>query len=256
LRGPCIKLNPTTQRPGARMTYFEITLPTAAENVALDEALVAMAEEGSGGSALRVWELDHRAVVLGASGRVAEDVKRDACEADGIPIARRSSGGGTVLIGPGALNFTVVLPVGSDPRLGGVDTAQIHVLERAAEALRAAGPDVRVMGSGDLTLDGRKFSGSAQRRLKRWVMVHATVLYGLDLADVSRYLHPPKRQPSYREGRAHDDFLTLVPLSRPEIVAALRMAWPGESGESPPPIELAARLVVEKFGRDDWTNRL
>jgi lipoate-protein ligase A len=238
------------------MTYFEMTLPTAAENVALDEALVESAEEGTGGPALRVWELDHRAVVLGASGRIVEDVRRDACRADGIPVVRRSSGGGTVLIGPGALNFTVVLPIESDPRHKAVDTAQRLILERAAEALRALGPDVRVMGSGDLTLDGRKFSGSAQRRLKRWVMVHATVLYGLDPALISRYLRPPKRQPSYREGRSHDDFLTLLPLSRPEIVAALREAWPGDPGESAPAIERSARLVVEKFGRDDWTNRL
>ena len=118
--------------------------------------------------------------MLGASGRIGEDVDLDACRADGVPIARRSSGGGTVLIGPGALNFTVVLPVDADDRLRAVDTAQLYVLERSAEALRGSGPDVRVLGSGDLTLDGRKFSGSAQRRLKRWVMVHATILYGLD----------------------------------------------------------------------------
>lgn len=238
------------------MTYFEMTLPTAAENVALDEALVASAEEGAGGEALRIWELDHRAVVLGASGRRAEDVDLEACWADGVPLARRSSGGGTVLIGPGTLNFTVVLPVEADPRLRGVDTTQQYVLERAADALRAHGPDVRVLGSGDLTIDGRKFSGSAQRRLKRWVMVHATVLYGLDLAAIGRYLRPPKRQPSYREGRSHDAFLTLLPLDRPAIVAALRAAWPGEPGKSMPPLELTRRMVVEKFGRDDWTDRL
>lgn len=238
------------------MTYYEITLPTAAENVALDEALVAEAEEGSGGSALRVWELDHRAVVLGASGRIAEDVDLIACRADGVPIARRSSGGGTVLIGPGALNFTVVLPIESDPALKGVDTAQAYVLGRAAESFRARGPDVRVLGSGDLTINGRKCSGSAQRRLRRWVMVHATVLYGLDPAIVSRYLRTPKRQPSYREGRSHDEFLTLLPLSRPAIVAALRAAWPGGPGESGPPLERTGRMVVEKFGRADWTDRL
>jgi lipoate-protein ligase A len=153
------------------------------------------------------------------------------------------------------LNFTVVLPVEADPRLRGVDTTQAYVLERSAEALRALGPDVRVLGSGDLTIDRRKISGSAQRRLRHWVMVHATILYGLDPAMISRYLRPPRRQPSYREGRAHGDFLTLLPLSREAIVGALRAAWPG-AGESAPPLELAGRMVVEKFGRADWTGRL
>jgi lipoate-protein ligase A len=238
------------------MTYHEITLPTAADNVALDEALVTAAEEGTGGETLRVWELDHRAVVLGASGRMAEEVDLDACRADRLPIARRSSGGGTVLIGPGALNFAVVLPVDADPRLKGVDTTQAYVLERTAEAIRTLGPDAVVLGSGDLTIDGRKFSGSAQRRLKRWVMVHATILYGLDPAMISRYLRPPKRQPSYREGRSHGDFLTRLPLPREAIVGALRAAWPAGPAEVAPPLELAGRMVLEKFGRADWTERL
>lgn len=238
------------------MRFLNITLPTAAENVALDEALVVSAEEGSGGSTLRVWELDHLAVVLGASGRTLDDVNVDACRADGVPIARRSSGGGTVLIGPGALNFTVVLPIDADPRFRAVDTAQVAILERVAEAIRGTGADARVRGSGDLTLDGRKFSGSAQRRLRRTLMVHATLLYRMPAGAVSRYLRPPLRQPSYREGRSHDDFLTNLPLDRPSIVGAITTAWPCVGVGGDPPLELARRLLAEKFGRDDWTSRL
>ncbi len=238
------------------MRFFDLTLPTAVENVALDEALVVAADEGAGGAALRIWELDHLAVVLGASGRIAEDVRLDACRADGVPISRRSSGGGTVLIGPGALNFTVVLLIDSDPRLGAVDTAQIFVLERAAEALRSLGPDVRVLGSGDLTLGQRKFSGSAQRRLKRHVMVHASLIYDIEAGVIGRYLHPPGRQPAYREGRSHENFLTTLALSRREIVEALRSAWPGREGDGEAPLALTSRLVSEKFGQADWIERL
>jgi lipoate-protein ligase A len=238
------------------MRFLDLTLPTAPENVALDEALVVAAEEGSGVPTLRVWELDHRAVVLGASGRMHEDVDVDACRADGVVIARRSSGGGTVLIGPGALNFTVVLPIDADPRLRAVDTAQLYILERAADVLRALGPDVRVRGSGDLTIAGRKCAGSAQRRLKRHLMVHASVLYGIGSGEVARYLRTPGRQPEYRAGRSHEDFLTELPLPRTAIVGALRAAWSASDGESHPPIDLAARLSLEKFGRDDWIERL
>ena len=238
------------------MHYLDLTLPTLAANLALDEALVVAAEEGTGGATLRVWELDHPAIVLGASGRVGEDVDLDACLADGVRIGRRSSGGGTVLIGPGALNFTVVLPVDSDPRLRAVDTTQLLVLERTAAAIRARGPDVRVLGSGDLTIGGRKFSGSAQRRLKRNVMVHASLLYAVDVGLVARYLRPPRRQPDYRAGRSHDDFLTLLPMARHEIVAALRSAWPCEVEPAETPLDLVHRLVLEKFGREEWTHRL
>jgi len=239
------------------MRHLDLTLPSLAENLALDEALVVDAEAGTGPPTLRTWELDHLGVVLGASGRLREDVDVDACRADGVAIGRRSSGGGTVLIGPGALNFTVVLPIESDPRLAAVDTAQIYVLERTAEALRAAGADAQVLGSGDLTLDGRKFSGSAQRRLKRHVMVHASLLYAIPAGLIARYTRPPARQPEYRRGRSHEDFLTMIPLSRRRIMEAIRSAWPADGpADLGPPTGLAGRLVAEKFGRDDWISRL
>jgi len=238
------------------MRFLDLTLPTAVENVALDEALVVAAEEGTGASTLRIWELDHVAVVLGASGRIAEDVRLEACRADGVPIARRSSGGGTVLIGPGAVNFTVVLPIDSDARLRAVDTAQIYVLERVAEALRAMGQDVRVLGSGDLTLRSRKFSGSAQRRLKRSVMVHASLIFDLNLDLITRYLNPPRRQPGYREARSHEDFMTILPLPRSEIVLALRTAWNADELAGEPPWLMMSRLISEKFGRAAWIERI
>ena len=44
--------------------------------------------------------------------RLKENVRIEAyAKADGVAIARRSSVGGTVVIGPGALNFAVILPI-------------------------------------------------------------------------------------------------------------------------------------------------
>src|SRR5204863_6707050 len=82
-----------------RMHFLDLTLPSLAENLALDEALLLEAEEGRGDEVLRVWEWRDYAVVLGAGCRLAEDVNEAACLGDGIPILRRASGGGTVLLG-------------------------------------------------------------------------------------------------------------------------------------------------------------
>lgn len=238
------------------MRFLDLSLPTVHENVALDEALVIAADEGTIGSTLRIWDLDHHAVVLGASGKLAEDVRLNHCQADQVTIARRSSGGGTVLLGPGTVNFTVVIPIDIEPALRAVDTAQVWVLERAAAGLRALDPDVQVLGSGDLTRDGRKFSGSAQRRLKRYLMVHASVILELDIASVDRYLNPPQREPVYRAGRSHKNFLTELGFSRNEMVGALRSAWDASDPLETAPIDLASRLVAEKFGRVDWIERM
>ncbi len=106
------------------MSLLDLTLDTVEANLALDEALLVEADEGRAGAILRFWELPRFAVVLGASRRAAADVRIAACEEDGVPVVRRSSGGGTVVIGPGALNVTVVLPNTAAPGLFAVDVAQ------------------------------------------------------------------------------------------------------------------------------------
>jgi lipoate---protein ligase len=239
--------------------YLDATLPEVAENVALDEALLVEAEERDGPSTLRLWELDHLAVVLGASCRLLENVRVEACRADGLAIARRSSGGGTVVIGPGALNFSVVLPIDASPELKGVDTAQRFVLGRTLDAIRKAGPLAEMLGSGDLTIGLRKFSGSAQRRLRRHVLIHASLLYDFPLDAIGRYILMPPRRPSYREDRTHAEFVTNLPLPRERLVAALREAWlPADLPEAPSviPEETFRTLFETKFSEIGWIERL
>ena len=91
----------------ATMHFLDLTLPDLAENLALDESLLLDAERGGGGETLRLWAWPNYAVVLGAGGVIADDVNETACAADGVPLARRASGGGTVLLGPGCLLYSL-----------------------------------------------------------------------------------------------------------------------------------------------------
>jgi lipoate-protein ligase A len=241
------------------MKYLDITLDGIAANLALDEALLIAAEERGAGPSLRVWEPMETAVVLGASSRLREDVREEACRADGIAIARRSSGGGTVVVGPGTLNVSVVLESDAAPGLAYVDRAHAYVLDRMAGAIRGRGPAVDVLGLGDLTLAGRKFAGSAQRRLRNHFLVHLTMLYQFPLDRVARYTHLPHRQPDYRDGRSHDDFLTNLDLPRASLLESIRSAWLDNASSPEPatvPEDLVTRLVREKFGDHEWTGRL
>ena len=87
------------------------------------------------------------------------------------------------------------------------------------------GPPVEMLGSGDLTLGGRKFSGSAQRRLRRHVLIHASLLYDFPLDRIDRYTLMPPRRPDYREDRPHAEFVTNLPMRRERLLAALKAAW-------------------------------
>lgn len=245
------------------MRFLDYSEREITANLAIDDALLQEAEDCEVAPILRVWEQPDFAVVLGASGRIAEDVRREACEADGVPLARRSSGGGTVLVGPGALNFAIVLPIGFDPSFAAVDLAQKWILARSAEGLNrfrpGGSPRIEVLGSGDLTIDRRKISGSAQRRLRKHLLVHATFLHDFPLDKIGRYLAAPRRQPDYREGRPHSTFLANDRTPRASLVEGLRWAWQADEFESVPSesiLKSARELADVKLARSEWIERL
>jgi lipoate-protein ligase A len=237
------------------MDCLELTLPDPAANLALDEALLLEAEEGVGGEVLRLsqWPpsgtLQRPVVVLGSACRLGEDVHEEACLADGVPILRRSSGGGTVLWGPGCLLYSLVLRYDRDPALAEIRPSYAWILERVARCLGV--PGVVREGISDLAIAGRKFSGNAQQRKRRFLLHH-----GFDAAAVSRYLRPPPRQPEYRAGREHADFLCSLPLSAGELKARLRREWDVGSERTSWPAERVAQLCREKYDLPAWTRRL
>src|SRR5919201_4601260 len=114
------------------MEFLNLSLPTLPENLALDEALLLEGEAGRGGELLRIWEWPRPAVVLGSGCRLQVDVEESACRADNVPILRRASGGGTVLLGAGCLCYSVVLSYQRAHALRDIATSYAYILQRMA----------------------------------------------------------------------------------------------------------------------------
>ncbi|HXD85749.1 MAG TPA: lipoate--protein ligase family protein [Urbifossiella sp.] len=233
---------------------LDLTLGDAAANLALDEALLLEAEAGRGGEVLRLWELPDHAVVVGAGGSAANDVNRDACSRDGVPILRRGSGGGTVLLGPGCLCYSLVLRTDRAPGLDLIQPATRYVLGKMLNAIAAVVPGLMIAGTSDLAAGGVKFSGNAQQRKQRFFLHHGTLMAGFDLDRMTRYLHAPERQPDYRGGRAHREFVGNLPATTEQLKRLLIAEWQAQ-GECAPPLERARELVAEKYGQDSWNLR-
>jgi lipoate---protein ligase len=231
--------------------YLDLTLPTAPANLACDEALLDACDDGVGGDVLRFWEPTDYFVVVGYSNQLAREVNLDACLRAGVGVFRRCSGGGTVLQGPGCLNYSLVLNIDAEPALATIPSANRHIMERHRNALSVLlGRDVDVRGVTDLTLGGLKFSGNAQRRKRRALLFHGTFLWGFDIPLMERFLTIPSRQPDYREGRPHGRFLTNLDVTASRIQAALRACWSAETAAPDAPD--CRRLIDEKYSRDEW----
>ena len=237
------------------MRLLDLTLPTPAENLALDEALLEAAEAGQSGEALRFWESAVPFVVLGYANHANAEADLPACKAAGIPVLRRASGGGTVLQGPGCLNYSLVLNC-DRPGLHSIPAANRAVMETNRAALQSLLPGkVAVQGHTDLTFDGRKFSGNAQRRKRQHLLFHGTFLLHFDLALIDTALRMPTHQPTYRQSRAHRDFVCNVGLSGDVVRAAIASAWRASDGAGEPPVDAVARLVAEKYSLSEWNRK-
>ena len=237
------------------MQFLDLTLRTLAENLALDEALLLEADAGRGSEVLRLWEWREYAVVLGAGCRTADEVDEDACLADGVPIARRASGGGTVLLGPGCLCYSLVLSYERSPALREVRPSFAWILERICEALLDIEPSIERAGTSDLAIRGRKFSGNAQQRKRAYLLHHGTILYDFDIERIGRYVRMPARQPEYRSGREHPAFLMNLPASAQEIDASLRRAWQASPVNLMYAQEQSRELARTKYANRDWIHR-
>jgi lipoate-protein ligase A len=244
---------------------LDLSLDTPEENLALDEALLLHAEAHCPGPSgrnslcasevLRFWESRTYFVVLGAGGKVNEDVHLANCLRDNIPILRRDSGGGTVLQGPGCLNYTLVLDLAHRPMCADITGTNRYVVERLCAALSSRWPAIEWRGTSDLALAGRKISGTAQRRKKRHILFHGTLLYCFDFRLVERYVQHPAKEPDYRKKRPHIDFLANLDATADELRSLIAAAWQAAEPITTVPTELVLELVEKKYAQRSWNFR-
>jgi len=68
------------------MKYIDLTLPTPPENLACDEALIDLCEDGYDDEILRYWQPSEYFVVLGYSNKIRSEVNLPSCLADNVPV--------------------------------------------------------------------------------------------------------------------------------------------------------------------------
>lgn len=187
-----------------------------------DDALIAAVQQQQR-ALWRVYTLERTVVVLGRGSTPEREVNLAACERDGVPLLRRRGGGCAVVIDPG----NVIVSVGQP--LAGIagNLCQLHRLSDwlATGLARLGAVGVERQGICDLVQGGRKISGACLYRARGLLYYSATVLVDARLELIARYLLHPPREPDYRGGRGHQDFVGRLQLPRalaaPQVAAAL-----------------------------------
>lgn len=236
------------------MKYLDLTFDNPATNLACDEALLELYETSvSNDALLRTWEPRNHFIVLGRSNRLSSELKLSDGAHDQVSILRRLSGGGAVMQGPGCLNYSLILNSHAHETKNISETFH-YVLARHCRFIeQLAGIAVRIEGISDLTLRGRKFSGNAQYRKARYVLVHGTFLLNFDISMIAKFLRMPAKQPDYRRQRAHLEFLTNLNLTSAQLRDTLRTSWNASEEFSAVPLDRIDVLVAERYGRPEWS---
>lgn len=235
---------------------------TPAQQLATDEAVLNLADEDRLGSSFRVWQFRGPVVVLGRSSRIDDETDRAYCESQSIPILRRCSGGAAVVGGPGCLMYSLVISLAEHPGLRKIDAAHDFVMDRLLRAIHRQRTDAVRRGICDLTVESKKFSGNSLRVTRGHLLYHGTILHDADLDLVSRCLAFAPRQPDYRAGRDHRDFVTNLACDLPLLMSDLCEAFhvdqnnPMKDDHFPEALQLEMdRLLETRYLNDAWHHR-
>ena len=230
------------------MKILDLTFSSEADNLSCDEALLDHSESAGGAEVLRFWEPKKYFVVLGYSNAWKDEVLQPK-----TPVFRRCSGGGTVLQGPGCLNYSLILKIDENGASRNIRATNEYVMQRHRAALeKLAGRPVAVQGHTDLTLDALKFSGNSQRRKRKRLLFHGTFLLDFDLARLDRVLTVPQKQPAYRQNRAHSSFVTNLRLPAARVKKALAELWGAKEALNAVPRDGIRALSKERYSQDEW----
>jgi len=169
-----------------------------------------------------VWAPIRTTIVLGAAGQPTRDVFLEQAVNDGLLLVQRRGGGGTVLLAPGMLccSFAADVrdPFGNRRYFREINQAMIAGFAAAGVS------ELQQSGLSDLAARGRKIAGSSIYRSRQRLIYHSVALVNPDLELISRYLAHPPREPDYRAGRTHRDFLAALvprqPNASPRSLAA------------------------------------
>lgn len=220
----------------------------AAYNMAVDAVLLGQQGRGSPPT-LRVYRWSAVAVTVGYSVAVDRALDMSGCDAAGIAVTRRLTGGG-VVVHDGALTFSLAAPLpcsdlppsadglhrfamkGARRALERVGVAADHTDGRAAPD--SAGPNwcMRRAYCHDLVTDGGKVAGGADRRTRHAVLYQGYLRVRPPGRDTLQAAYPGDAQQT-RGNSASIQEAAAAPVREDDIVAGLVAAFSDRLGPVP-----------------------
>jgi len=165
-------------------------------NMAVDEAVLTARTENLVPNTIRFYRWKPSAVSIGKFQDIQNEVEIENCKKHGIDIVRRMTGGGTVYHDTeDEITYSAIVNK-QDLQTNDITQVYSRIYTGIVEALKALGITAD-FNLGDaktcpnLTLNGKKISGSAQHHQKGTVLQHGTLLLDVNLEKMFTFLRVP-----------------------------------------------------------------
>ena len=239
-------------------------LPTPV-NVALDEVLLNEVAEGKRGPTLRFWEWEDKAVVFGSYQSYANELDQEGVDKHGIIPVRRISGGGAMFMeGGNCVTYSLYAP---ESLVAGYSyEASYEYLDQwVLAALNKLGVNAWYVPINDITSDGGKIGGAAQKRRQGAVLHHTTMSYDIDADKMLEVLRIGKVKVSSKglasAKKRVDPLRRQTGVPREKIIDTMAHEFATRYGAidaelSDATLADAHHLVDTKFLTEAWTKRI
>lgn len=162
----------------------------------------------STGDAYHIWHPQDTYIVLGAGNKPEESLIEEHVLSDQIAVHKRPSGGQTVVLTPKTLVVSVLLH--QAPTANPLEAFKKINTAIASALARVGVENLAHKGISDITIEDRKILGSSIYRSKDRLFYHGVLNVAEPNSTFERYLKHPPKEPDYRRGRPHSDFVTSI----------------------------------------------
>ncbi len=165
----------------------------------------------SSNQAVYIWNPDNIYIVLGRSNSSEESVNLDTAIKDGVTIIKRPTGGESVVLSPNMLVFSAkIYHKNSQKPIEVFNKINKHLI---TQLTNIGIKNLNSKGISDLSIGEKKILGSSMMLKDNIFFYHAVLNINEDPSIISKYLKHPKKEPDYRKGREHKQFVTSLKLA-------------------------------------------
>src|SRR5215470_2131089 len=201
---------------------------SASFGLAVDEGLAQRVGTGESQPTLRVYTYRSHCALVGRFQNIDNEINRAYCEANGIQLNRRPTGGGAIIMGKDQLGIALCIPGREEDSYRHARELMAHFSAGIISGLETLGIRAAFWGKNDIEIHNRKVAGlGVYRAPAGGLLFHASVLVDLDIAFMLHVLKTPLEKISDKAIATVADRITTIrresgsPVALEEIRATI-----------------------------------